>query len=194
LEELIDQRTAKLSKEIIERKKAEKLLKEIASHDYLTGLANRKLFQSQLNDSLEFSKTNNFSLSILFIDLDGFKTINDSFGHDCGDIVIKTIAERLLNSVRKCDVVARFGGDEFVIIIKNFKNTDTISEICEKIINEVGKPINLGLNIGNVTASIGISIFPNDGDNINELVKKADNAMYAAKKSGKNMFIFSNNS
>lgn len=191
LEELIEKRTAKLKEEIIERKKAEKLLEEMASHDHLTGLANRKSFQSQLNYSLEFSKFNSLYLAILFIDLDGFKTINDSFGHDCGDIVIKTIAERLLKTVRKCDLVSRFGGDEFVIIIKNLKNTDIINEICRNIINEVSLPIILDLSKVFVTASIGVSVFPNDGDTINELVNKADNAMYEAKKSGKNKFVFS---
>ena len=191
LEELIEKRTAKLKEEIMERKKAEKLLEEMATHDNLTGLANRKLFQSQLNYSLEFAKANNLFLGILFIDLDGFKAINDSFGHDSGDIVIKTIAERLLKTVRACDVVSRFGGDEFVIIIKNLKNKDTINQVCEKIIKEVGIPINLGKNKGHVTASIGVSIFPHDGNDINELVKKADNAMYVAKKSGKNKAIFS---
>lgn len=191
LEELIEKRTTKLKEEIIERKRAEKLLEEMASHDYLTGLANRKLFQSQLSYSLEFSKANSLSLAILFIDLDGFKAINDSFGHDCGDIVLKTIAERLLKTVRKFDLVSRFGGDEFVIIVKNFKNSDIINEICRNIINEVSLPIDLDLSKVFVTASIGVSIFPNDGDTINELINKADNSMYEAKKSGKNKFVFS---
>lgn len=194
LEDLVEKRTAKLKEEIMERKKAQKLLEEMATHDNLTGLANRKLFQSQLNLSLESAKANNLSLAILFIDLDGFKAINDSFGHDSGDIVIKTIAYRLLKTVRPCDVVSRFGGDEFVIILKNLKSTNTINEICQKIIEEVGIPINLGINLGNVTASIGISVSPNNGTDMNELVKKADNAMYEAKKSGKNKFVFSDNS
>ena len=118
LEELIEKRTIKLKEEILERKKAEKLLKEMATHDNLTGLANRKLFQSEFNYSLELSKANKLSLAIVFIDLDGFKTINDTFGHDSGDVVIKTVAQRLLKTVRTDDIVSRFGGDEFVIIIK----------------------------------------------------------------------------
>jgi diguanylate cyclase (GGDEF)-like protein len=192
LEELVEKRTAKLKEEIMERKKAEKLLEKMATRDNLTGLANRKLLQSQLNYSLESAKVNKLSLAILFIDLDGFKTINDTFGHDNGDIVIKTVAERLLKSVRPCDIVSRFGGDEFVIIIKNLKNTDVINIICEKIINEVGTTIVLGENNGHVTASIGVAVFPHDGDDIDKLLKKADNAMYIAKKSGKNKVVFSN--
>jgi diguanylate cyclase (GGDEF)-like protein len=191
LEELVEKRTVKLKEEIMERKKAEKLLEEMATHDNLTGLANRKLFQSQLNYSLESAKVNKLFLAILFIDLDGFKTINDTLGHDNGDIVLKTVAERLLKAVRTFDIVSRFGGDEFVIIMKNLKNTDAIDYVCEKIINDVGTPIVLGENNCHVTASIGVAVFPHDGDDMDNLIKKADNAMYVAKKSGKNKVIFS---
>jgi len=190
LEELIEKRTAKLRQEIMERKKAEKLLEEMATHDNLTGLPNRKLFYNQLNNSLELAKSNKLLLGILFIDLDGFKTINDTFGHDSGDIVLKTVADRLLKSVRTCDIVSRFGGDEFMIIMENIENTVTINDVCQIIINEVGRTIVIGENNGHVTASIGVSTFPNDGDDMNKLIKKADNAMYMAKRSGKNRVVF----
>ncbi len=190
LETLIEQRTAKLKEEIIERKKAQKLLEEMATHDNLTGLANRKLFQSKLDSSLKLAKDNRFLLGILFIDLDGFKEINDTLGHDSGDMVLKTIAKRLLKTVRKFDTVSRFGGDEFIIIMENPENTNVIIDTCQKIIDEVSKSIVLGKNEGNVTASIGVSIFPIDATNMNELIKKADNAMYIAKKSGKNKVVF----
>lgn len=190
LEELIEKRTAKLREEIIERKKAEKLLEEAATHDSLTGLPNRKLFHNQLNHSLELAKSNKRFLGILFIDLDGFKTINDTLGHDSGDIVLKTVAERLLKAVRTCDIVSRFGGDEFIIIMGNLENTDVINNVCKKIIDEVGNTIVLGEKNGHVTASIGVAVFPNDGDDMNKLIKKADNAMYMAKKSGKNTVVF----
>ena len=123
--------------------------------------------------------------------MDGFKAINDTLGHDSGDIVLKTVAERLLKSVRTFDIVSRFGGDEFVIIMKNLKDTDVINCVCEKIINEVGTPIVLGENNCHVTASIGVAVFPHDGDDMDNLIKKADNAMYVAKKSGKNKVVFS---
>lgn len=190
LEELVEKRTAKLREEIIERKKAQKLLEEMATHDSLTGLPNRKLFQFKLNNSLEFAKNNMLLLGILFIDLDGFKKINDTFGHDSGDIVLKTIAKRLLKSARKSDIVSRFGGDEFMIIMENLENTNVIVDTCQRIINEVAKTIVFGENKGNVTASIGVAVFPNDGDEMNKLIKKADDAMYMAKKSGKNKVIF----
>jgi histidine kinase len=190
LEELVAERTAKLREEIMERKKAEKLLEEMATHDNLTGLPNRKLFYTQLNHSLKLAEENNLSLGILFIDLDGFKAINDTFGHDSGDIVLKTVAERLLKTVRECDMVSRFGGDEFIIIMENLRNTDVINSVCQRIIYEVGNTIVLGENKGHVTASIGVAIFPNDGYEMNKLIKKADNAMYKAKRSGKNKVVF----
>lgn len=191
LEELVEERTAKLKEEIAERKKAEKLLEEMANHDNLTGLPNRKLFYSQLNNSLQLAKDNNFSLAILFIDLDGFKIINDTLGHDSGDIVLKIVSKRLLSAVRECDMVSRFGGDEFIIVMKNLNNTDIISHVCQNIIDEVGKKIILGENERYITASIGVSVFPDHGYSMERLVKKADAAMYIAKKSGKNKVIFS---
>ena len=191
LEELIEKRTAKLKEEIAERKKAEKLLEEMANHDSLTGLPNRKLFYNQLNQSLQLAKDNNSSLAILFIDLDGFKIINDTMGHDSGDTVLKIVSKRLLLAVREGDVVSRFGGDEFIIAMKNLYNTDIIIEVCQNIINEVGKKTTLGENEGYVSASIGVSIFPDHGDSMEELIKKADAAMYIAKKSGKNKVVFS---
>lgn len=190
LEELVEERTAKLRQEILERKKAQKLLEEMATHDSLTALPNRKLFYKQLNHSLKLTKDNKLSLGILFIDLDGFKTINDTFGHDSGDIVLKTVAERLLKAVRACDMVSRFGGDEFIIIMENLRNTDVINSVCQRIIDEVRRTIVLGENKGHVTASIGVAISPNDGYDMNKLIKKADNAMYMAKKSGKNKVVF----
>jgi diguanylate cyclase (GGDEF) domain len=190
LEELVEERTAKLKEEIAERKKAEKLLEEMVNHDNLTGLPNRKLFYSQLKNSLQLAKDNNFSLAILFIDLDGFKRINDTFGHDSGDIVLKIVSKRLLSAVREGDVVSRFGGDEFIIVMKNLYNTDIINDVCQNIVNEVGKKIVLGENEGYVTASIGVSIFPDHGDSMEGLIKEADAAMYIAKKSGKNRVVF----
>ncbi|AKA67627.1 diguanylate cyclase domain-containing protein [Clostridium scatologenes] len=190
LEELVEERTAKLKEEIVERKKAEKLLEEMANHDNLTGLPNRKLFYNQLKNSLRSAKENKFSLAILFIDLDGFKMINDTLGHGSGDMVLKIISERLLKVVTKYDIVSRFGGDEFIILIK-IQHIDHIRDVCKNIINEVNKKIVLGENNGYVSASIGVSIFPGHGDNMEELIKKADDAMYIAKKSGKSKVVFS---
>ncbi|EFG87052.1 diguanylate cyclase (GGDEF) domain protein [Clostridium carboxidivorans P7] len=190
LEELVEERTAKLKEEIVERKKAEKLLEEMANHDNLTGLPNRKLFYSELKNSLQLAKENKFSLAILFIDLDGFKMINDTLGHSSGDIVLKIVSQRLLKTVREGDMVSRFGGDEFIIFMTNVHQNNTIRDVCKNIINEISKKIVLGENYGYVSVSIGVSIFPDHGDNIEELIKKADAAMYRAKNSGKNKVIF----
>ncbi|HCC08051.1 MAG TPA: serine/threonine-protein kinase PknK [Clostridiales bacterium] len=188
LEELVEDRTVELKQEIEERKKAQKLLEKMATHDNLTGLPNRKLFLERLEQTIDFSKRYNLSFCILFIDLDGFKAINDTFGHESGDIVLKTVAERLLDCARDHDTVTRLGGDEFTIILEKINNNSIIDDICNSIITQVGKPILLGEIEGKVTPSIGVSIYPNDGDNINDLVMKADSAMYASKNGGKNRY------
>lgn len=190
LEELVEERTSELKAEIWERKKAQNLLEEMATHDTLTGLSNRILFQAQFKSLLDLPPEHKSPLALLFIDLDGFKKINDTFGHDSGDIVLKIVAERLLQSVRASDTVSRLGGDEFTIIMENQKEL-CLNRICQRILDEIAIPIPLGKNEGHVTASIGISLFPHDGDTMHELIKKADDAMYVAKKSGKNRFVFS---
>lgn len=192
LEELVEERTRELKEEIIERRKIQKQLEEMATHDNLTGLANRKLFQDRLIHSLESAKRNNSNLSVLYIDLDGFKAVNDTLGHDSGDMVLIVVTERFLSCVRSCDMVSRLGGDEFTIIIEGLEDVEDIIIICNRIIDEVKKPIKFGENEVFVTASIGISSFPEDGSEINTLIKKADDAMYYAKKSGKNRYIFAN--
>ncbi len=193
LEELVEERTLELKEEISERKKIQKQLEDMATHDNLTGLANRKLFQDRLKQSLEISKISNNILSVLFIDLDGFKSVNDTLGHDSGDMVLKIIAGRFLSCVRSSDMVSRLGGDEFTIIIENMESETDIEIICKNIIDEVGKEIIIGKDKVYVTASIGVSIFPKHGDDMLKLIKKADDAMYSAKKSGKNRFMFAKN-
>lgn len=190
LEYLVEERTSELKAEIVEREKAQKLLEEMATHDTLTGLSNRMLFHNKLQVALETAQKRGSLLSVLFIDLDGFKSINDNFGHTSGDIVLKIVAMRLLKSVRSSDSVSRLGGDEFTIIMEN-PNESCIHKICQRIIHEISQPIILGNNEGFVTVSIGISLYPRDGVTMDQLIKKADSAMYIAKKSGKNRFVFS---
>jgi len=190
LEYLVEERTSELKAEILEREKAQNLLEEMATHDTLTGLSNRMLFHEKLEVALEAAEEEGSLLGVLFIDLDGFKSINDNFGHASGDIVLKIVAMRLLKSVRASDIVSRLGGDEFTIIMENLKES-CIHKICQRIIHEIGQPILLGDNEGFVTASIGISIYPQDGTTMDQLIKKADDAMYLAKNSGKNRFVFS---
>ncbi|MHB8126543.1 MAG: diguanylate cyclase domain-containing protein [Desulfitobacteriaceae bacterium] len=131
-------------------------------------------------------------MSVLFVDLDGFKAINDKYGHDKGDLVLVTVAKRLLNAVRSCDTVSRMGGDEFVLILENIKSIDEIKIICQRIIDSISDPIRLnedGMK-AIVTSSIGVSILPFDDSTAEDLIKNADKAMYIAKNEGKNGFVF----
>lgn len=192
LKELVDERTRELREEINERKKAENLLSEMANYDHLTNLPNRRRLEYILKHSIMTAKQNKNKICVLFIDLDGFKAINDKYGHDKGDVVLVTVAKRLPEAVRGCDTVSRMGGDEFVIILKNVTSTSEIKEICHRIVTAVGKPILLdeGETEATVTTSIGISISSYDGETAEELICNADKAMYIAKNNGKNQFAF----
>ena len=161
-----------------------------ASFDSLTSLHNREHFLFELQERISLAKRENNKLAILFIDLDHFKEINDSLGHDYGDIVLKITAERLKNSVRDSDIIARFGGDEFVILLNNIHNVDEIIEFCDRILNKLKETITLQNNNYHISASIGISISPDDSIDSDNLIKYADIAMYKAKKSGKDRFAF----
>lgn len=161
----------------------------MAKHDALTGLSNRTLFHEQLLQALAKTDSNHIC-ALLFVDLDGFKKINDTYGHDAGDIVLKTVAQRLNASVRKTDTVARMGGDEFTIILSHLDNKRDILPITEKLIKVLAQPIAvIGAEVA-VTSSIGISIAPADGTDADLLLTKADSAMYFAKHNGKNGYHF----
>lgn len=192
LQRLVDERTHDLREEISVRKSAEKRLEQMANHDSLTNLPNRRMFHNLLEDSIESARLNNQLLAVLFVDLDGFKAINDKYGHDKGDIVLLTTAKRLLSTLRSCDTVSRMGGDEFVLILENLKEIEEIRLISSRLITNVGIPIELDESgtKATVTSSIGISIFNNDGITAEELISNADKAMYIAKKNGKNQFVF----
>lgn len=192
LKELVDEKTLQLREEINERKKAENLLLGMANQDHLTNLPNRRGLEDILVQSIMTANESKNKICILFVDLDGFKAINDKYGHDKGDVVLVTVAKRLSEAVRSCDTVSRMGGDEFVIILQNVTSVAEIEEICHKIITSVEKPILLDdkKTEGTVTASMGISIAPNDGGTSVELISNADKAMYIAKKNGKNQYAF----
>lgn len=192
LRELVEEKTRELREEINERKKAENLLSEMANHDHLTNLTNRRMFKDILKYSIITAKQNENKICVLFVDLDGFKAINDKYGHDKGDVVLVTVAKRLSEAVRSCDTVSRMGGDEFVMILQNVNSVSEIKEICHRIVMSVGKTIILDEDEteATVTNSIGISIFPYDGETVEELICNADKAMYIAKKNGRNQFVF----
>ncbi len=170
-------------------KQKEQLVYQL-EHDHLTQLPNRILLMERLNQSINQSKRDQREIAVMFIDIDKFKDINDTLGHDVGDIILKETAKRLENSIRKSDIVARFGGDEFIIIVDNYKNIQDIITIIGKIQKSVKDPIYLGESEYKTTLSIGISIFPEDGEDPSLLLKNADIAMYRAKDSGRDGYRF----
>ncbi len=173
-------------------KKQKNILSHQAHHDALTGLPNRILFHDRLEQSIQVSKRKQTKTALLFIDLDHFKEINDSLGHDVGDEILKTVSNRLKKVVREEDTVSRLGGDEFTIILGELSEVQDSSKIAKKIIEALSNPINVEGNILYVSSSIGISIYPDDGSSTQNLLKYADSAMYKAKDEGRNNFQYYN--
>ncbi|WP_413485376.1 EAL domain-containing protein [Shewanella baltica] len=176
--------------DITQRKKAEEDLRFLASFDTLTGLPNRTLFQDRLNHAITQAHRANNIVALLFLDLDRFKHINDSMGHHVGDLLLKAVARRLQNAVRDGDTVARLGGDEFTIILEGVAKTKAATLISEKVLRAFQTPFLLDDKTLTISTSIGISLYPNDADNADSLIKFADTAMYHAKSSGRNNFQF----
>ncbi len=167
---------------------ARKLEQYLAYNDALTGLANRQFFRNHLSACIAKAGIEHTAFALFFIDLDGFKYVNDSLGHGVGDQLLQTIADRLQRSVRQDDLVARIGGDEFTIILKNIQLQEDVKAIACKILQSIAQPVYIKDFSLNVTGSIGVCCFPEDGENTEVLLKKADIAMYAAKDSGKNKY------
>jgi diguanylate cyclase (GGDEF)-like protein len=164
--------------------------KMLAYHDMLTGLPNRQLFYDRLNVALAQAYRNLTQIALMFLDLDGFKAVNDNLGHDVGDILLKEVSARLKNCVRETDTVARLGGDEFTIILTDVNNADNVADIANKILKAISTPFQISGHEVKIGTSIGISLYPADGSTTTELVKTADQAMYRAKESGKNCYYF----
>lgn len=177
-------------REIKDRQHAEEVVKFAATHDPLTGLANRLLLTERANRALATSKSEGRRIAMLFIDLDRFKNINDTLGHEAGDRLLQNVANRLARCVRRSDTVARQGGDEFVVLIEAFEGPDDLAQVAEKILVEVAEPMTVYGREFQITASIGVSTSPVDGDDLQALLKNADIAMYRAKHQGKNTYQF----
>ena len=174
----------------IERSRAAGRLAHLAQFDSLTGLPNRHLFQDRLVQALAQAKRSGTTMAVLFIDLDRFKLVNDTLGHACGDELLKEAAARLQNSVRASDTVGRLGGDEFSAILLGLDKPNYAGLVAQKIIDAVGRPYNVGGNEVYVSASVGITLYPSDGDDAGALLVNADAAMYRAKDEGRNNFQY----
>lgn len=173
-----------------ENKKQKKLLIHQVEHDTLTGLPNRNLLQDRLTQSIKKASRDNKVLGVMFVDVDKFKSVNDSLGHDAGDMLLKTIAGRMQNSVRETDTVARLSGDEFIVLLDGCKDVSDIFIAIKKLVNAFQEPFCLGNESFKITMSIGVSVYPNDGETASKLLKNADIAMYKAKSKGRNRYVF----
>jgi len=177
-------------RDITEKKRIEENIKHLAQYDQLTDLPNRALLNDRLKHAIDRAKRNKSKIGLMFIDLDGFKKVNDSLGHQAGDDLLLVIAERLTNIVRSEDTVSRFGGDEFIILLEEIKHSDYAAIVAKKVLQAIGEVVYLSGHEVNVGASIGISIYPDNGNDVSNLIKAADISMYQAKKNGKNCYKF----
>jgi diguanylate cyclase (GGDEF)-like protein/PAS domain S-box-containing protein len=178
------------SSDISDKKSAEHQIWRQANYDKLTGLPNRSMFHDRLEQEIKRGHRGGTRLALLFLDLDRFKEVNDSMGHDMGDALLKQVAGRLAGCVRESDTIARLGGDEFIIILNDISDPSVISRIAEKIISVLAAPFNLRFSPVYVSGSVGITLYPDDGDTTEILMKNADQAMYTAKKEGRNRFYY----
>ena len=198
LEEQVTQRTEELAStnealraEISERIRAQKELTHLATHDTLTGLPNRALFTEQLSSNLFHAERRNNTLALLFMDLDGFKQVNDTHGHEAGDKLLVEVARRMKEAVRREDLVARTGGDEFIIILNDLSTQSDAELIAHKLIAAINQPVICNDTICHIGISIGIAFYPDNATNPDALIRHADDAMYSAKKAGKNCYHIS---
>lgn len=177
-------------RDITERKLAEKKIAHLAHYDYLTDLPNRARFLDNLDHSVALAKRNNYKVAVMFLDLDGFKQVNDTLGHDGGDLLLKAVAKRLKETIRASDTVARVGGDEFIFVLDNIGSNENTALVANKIIDVLSEPFDIKNRQCRIGGSIGISIYPDDSKDYDELIKQADGAMYLAKQSGKSTCKF----
>ncbi|MCW5591262.1 MAG: diguanylate cyclase [Burkholderiales bacterium] len=181
---------ASLVQDVTERLNTERTIHYMAHHDALTGLPNRRLMQDRLNQAIMQARRKQRHVAVLFLDLDRFKLLNDTLGHDTGDYILKDVARRLTSCVREVDTVSREGGDEFVVVLPDLERPENARIVADKILREFSKPVEIGGQDIHITTSIGIAHYPNDATDVNHLLKHADSAMYQAKDSGRNTVRF----
>ena len=183
-------RRVALFSDITERKEAEELIWKQANFDALTGLPNRRMFHDRLNQEIKKAHRASRQLGLLFIDLDHFKEINDTLGHNMGDILLIEAARRIGECVRETDTVARLGGDEFTVLLTQLDDAGNVERVSLSILKTLAEPFHLGEHVMVVSASIGITLYPSDATEISALLKSADQAMYVAKKAGRNRYSY----
>ncbi|WRH67927.1 MAG: GGDEF domain-containing protein [Planktothrix sp. GU0601_MAG3] len=176
---------------LLKLKRSNAQLRASAEHDPLTGLPNRILFQERLTQSLEWANSQNRIVALLFLDLNDFKHVNDSLGHQVGDLLLKTIGDRLKGCLRGSDTVSRLGGDEFTVILPGIPSKSDVARVAQKILDTITQDTILEGHKISITTSIGISLYPADAQDMETLIKLADTAMYRAKTTGKNLYEFS---
>lgn len=186
---------SRIVRDITQQMQIENAIYELAFHDVLTELPNRRLFMDRLGHALNACHRNRQFVALFFLDLDRFKLVNDTYGHDKGDLLLKQVGQRLLGSVREADTVARFGGDEFVVLMENLGLEEAPARraaeiVGGKILTNLGQVYALGDLLHRTTPSIGVAMTNGDGMSVNELIKQADVAMYAAKTAGRNTIHF----
>ena len=174
-----------LYRELAQYSKAQQ---ELALHDPLTGLPNRRLLEDRIATALQHASRNHHKAAVMYLDLDGFKTINDTYGHAYGDEVLKTVAQRLLGNSRKEDTVARLGGDEFMVVLGEVGSLSDARGPAAKLVEAIAQPIFVNDLTLQLSTSIGISIYPDDAETVDALISIADYALYEAKRAGKNRF------
>jgi diguanylate cyclase (GGDEF)-like protein/PAS domain S-box-containing protein len=177
-----------VSRDVSERRQAEEQIEYQAYHDALTALPNRLLFRDRLTVALAHAKRLESPLAVMFLDLDRFKYVNDTFGHSLGDELLRAVAARLRSVLREGDTIARMGGDEFTILLGDLKSEDDAAKIAQKLLETIAHPLSVEGHELYVTTSVGIALYPNDGDSAEALLKNADSAMYRAKEAGRNSY------
>ncbi|GHA21164.1 EAL domain-containing protein [Oceanisphaera arctica] len=176
--------------DISESKAAEAIIERQASYDSLTGLPNRNLLQDRLEQEMAGTRRHDTQMAVVFIDLDKFKAVNDSLGHDHGDLLLKSVTERLQACVRQTDTVARLSGDEFVLILTNLTQGSDSNRVCEQVLAQLNMPFQLNAHKVHISGSLGIALYPGDADSPEALLKRADTAMYRAKKRGRSQYCY----
>ena len=177
-------------RDISDRKQAEAHIQFLAHHDMLTKLPNRTLLLDRIQVILATARRNQTEVGVMFVDLDNFKTINDSLGHYAGDELLKRVASRVQSCLRGVDLVGRLGGDEFLVVLADLTDAEDIAPVAEKIASIISEPFSLEDQVLSVSASIGVSVYPRDGETPDSLIRNADAAMYLAKEQGRNNWQF----